>query len=206
MIADVLNFLKDRLNKAVPRDSSGHPAEDLFVYAGTAREDAVSFKSDSVSILLVRIEEETLLRPPDLYARTSAAGARQKVDPEIRMNLYVMFVARFPDDYSQSLRFLSSVIGYFQSNRVFNQENSPELKDGIAHLSLELNTPTFSEQNEIWGSLRAAYQPCAMYKVRMVVFRDEAGEALPALKQPPIIRPIAQKVPQTVPPDALPRG
>ena len=39
MIADVLRFLRDRLNKAVPRDSSGGPVEDLFVYVGADKEE-----------------------------------------------------------------------------------------------------------------------------------------------------------------------
>ena len=183
MIADVLRFLRDRLNKAVPRDSSGGPVEDLFVYVGADREDAVSFKSDAVSMLLIRIEEDATLRPPDLYARGSSDGTRQKVEPEIRMNLYILFVARFPDDYSRALHNLSRVIRYFQNHRVFNQENSPDLDDGLYQLILELVTPSFSEQNEIWGSLRAAYLPSAMYKLKLIVFQDQDARSLAATKE-----------------------
>jgi Pvc16 N-terminal domain len=182
MIGEVVKFLRDRLNKALPRDSEG-AAEDLFVYVGTDKDDAVAFKSGAVSVLLVRIEEDSALRPPDLYARVSADGVRQKVAPEIRLNLYVLFVARFPDDYSRALHHLSGVIRYFQNHRVFNQENSPELKDEISHLVVELLTPSFSEQNEIWGALRSAYQPSALYKVRMVVFQDLDGQPLAETKE-----------------------
>jgi hypothetical protein len=181
MIGEVIKFLRERLNQALPRDTDG-AAEDLFVYVGAERDDAISFKSGAVSMLLIRIEEESVLRPPDLYARVNADGARVRVEPEIRLNLYVMFVARFPDDYSRSLAHLSSVIRYFQNHRVFNAENSPELKEGIAHLVVELITPSFGEQNEIWGALRAAYQPSALYKVRMVVFQDAEGQALTETK------------------------
>lgn len=192
MIGEVIKFLRDRLNKALPRDSDG-AAEDLFVYVGTDRDDAVSFKSGAVSVLLIRIEGDNALRPPDLYARTSADGARQKVEPEIRLNLYVLFVARFPDDYSRSLHHLSGVIRYFQNHRIFNQENSPELKDDISYLVLELLTPSFSEQNEIWGALRAAYQPSALYKVKMVVFQDADAKAATETRE--IIQTIAQARP-----------
>lgn len=182
MIADVLKFLRERLNKALPRDSDG-AAEDLFVYAGADKDDAVSFKSGAVSVLLVRIEEENALRPPDLYARPAADGSRQRVEPEIRLNLYVLFVARFPDDYSRSLHHLSGVIRYFQNHRVFNHENSPELAESVSQLVLELVTPSFAEQNELWGTLRSAYQPSAMYKVRMVVFQDEDARPLTEVKE-----------------------
>jgi hypothetical protein len=192
MIGEVIKFLRDRLNKALPRDSDG-AAEDLFVYVGTDRDDAVSFKSGAVSVLLIRIEGDNALRPPDLYARTSADGARQKVEPEIRLNLYVLFVARFPDDYSRSLHHLSGVIRYFQNHRIFNQENSPELKDDISYLVLELLTPSFSEQNEIWGALRAAYQPSALYKVKMVVFQDADAKAATETRE--LIQTIAQARP-----------
>ena len=192
MIGEVIKFLRERLNKALPRDADG-AAEDLFVYVGTDRDDAVSFKSGAVSVLLIRIEEDNALRPPDLYARISADGARQRVEPEIRLNLYVLFVARFPDDYSRSLHHLSGVIRYFQNHRIFNQENSPELKDEISYLVLELLTPTFSEQNEIWGALRAAYQPSALYKVKMVVFQDADAKAATQTKE--IIQTVAQARP-----------
>jgi hypothetical protein len=183
MIADAIKFLRDRLNKTLPRDSSDGAAENLFVYVGTNKEDAVSFKSAAVSLLLVRIEEDTALRQPDPYARISPAGAHQKVAAEIRMNLWVLFVARFPDDYTRALQHLSDVVSYFQNHRVFNQENSPDLKEEVSQLVMELVTPSFSEQNEIWGALRAAYQPSALYKVKTIVFRDADGEPLTRIEE-----------------------
>ena len=183
MIADVIKFLRDRLNKTLPRDSSEGAAEDLFVYVGTNNDDSVSFKSAAVSLLLVRIEEDNALRQSDPYARISANGVHQKVAADIRMNLWVLFVARFPDDYTRALQHLSDVIRYFQNHRVFNQENSPDLKEEISQLVLELVTPSFSEQNEIWGALRSAYQPSALYKVKMIVFRDEDGQPLTRIEE-----------------------
>ena len=183
MIADAVGFLRNRLNTTLPRDASGGSAEDLFVYVGTSKEDSVSFTSNAVSILLVRIEEETALRSPDRYAQVSADGARKKVEPEIRLNVFILFVARFPDDYGLSLQQLSRVVRYFQNHRVFTRENSPELNENIPQLVLELVTPSFSEQNEIWGALRVSYQPSALYKVKMVVFPDEDGQPLTATKE-----------------------
>ena len=183
MIADVIKFLRDRLNNTLPRDSSEGAAEDLFVYVDTNKDDSVSFKSAAVSLMLVRIEEDTTLRQPDPYARISATGVHQKVAPEIRMNLWVLFVARFPDDYSRALQHLSDVLRYFQNHRVFNQENSPELKEEVSQVILELVTPSFAEQNEIWGALRSAYQPSALYKVKMIVFEDKDGEPLTEVKE-----------------------
>ncbi|MEF8732836.1 MAG: DUF4255 domain-containing protein [Candidatus Accumulibacter meliphilus] len=183
MIAEAIKFLRGRLNATLPRESSGVPVEDLFVYAGTGNDERVVFKADAVSLALVRIGEETALRQPDHYATVSADGVRQRVEPEIRLNLFVLFVARFPDDYSLSLHHLSRVIRYFQNHRVFNHQNSPDLHPDIPQLVLELVAPSFSEQNEIWGALRTAYQPSALYKVRLVVFRDEDAQPLATIQE-----------------------
>lgn len=180
MIDQAVKFLLDRLNKALPRDPEG-AAEDLFTYVRTDRDDAVGFKAGAVSVLLVRIEEDTTMRPPDGYARVT--GERedrkvQRVEPEIRLNLYVLFVARFPDDYGRALEQLSAVIRYFRSHRVFNQMSDPDLGKDISLLIMELLTPTFAEQNEMWSVLRVAYQPSALYKLKMVVFQDAEGPPL----------------------------
>ena len=153
--------------------------QDLLpVLRVTERDDAVGFKAGAVSILLVRIEEDTTMHPPDGYVRVTAKGEHQRIAPEIRLNLYVLFVARFPDDYGRALEQLSTVIRYFQNHRVFNRENSQDLGEDISLLVMELLTPTFAEQNEIWSALRVAYQPSALYKVKMVVFQDAKGQPL----------------------------
>jgi len=53
----------------------------------------------------------------------------------------------------------------------------------LYQLILELVTPSFSEQNEIWGSLRAAYLPSAMYKLKLIVFQDQDARSLAATKE-----------------------
>lgn len=171
MIDLVFGFLQDRLGRALPRDPQGEPQAQLFAYVGSDKDDAVAFKADTVSMLLIRIEEEPTLRPPDRYARTSADGVMQRVEPEIRINLWLLFVARFAD-YAVGLRQLSRVVAYFQNHRVFNAGNSPELAEPVQQLIVELVTPSFSEQNEIWGSLRAAYLPSALYRIRLLIFSD----------------------------------
>jgi hypothetical protein len=183
LIADALEFLRGRLNTVMPRDVSGASAEDLFVYAGIEAEDAVSFPANAVSLILVRIEEDTTHRRPDPYLHVAADGVRTRVEPEIRLNLFVLVVARFPEDYRLSLHHLSRVVGYFQNHRVFNRENAPDLHERIPQLMMELVTLSFSEQNEIWSALRVAYQPSVLYRVRMVAFTDQEARPLAVTKE-----------------------
>jgi hypothetical protein len=183
MINSVFEFLRNRLNEKFPRDFSDGAMKELFVYANTSKDDSLSFDPDSISIMLIGMEEETTTRQPDPYGRVSAMGLHQRVAPEIRMNLSVLIVARFPNDYARALKHISDVISYFQKHRVFNNENSPDLSDEISQLVLELVTPTFSEANQIWGLLRVAYQPSVLYKIKMITFEDDDGTLLTPISE-----------------------
>jgi hypothetical protein len=194
MINSVFEFLRNDLNEKLPRDSSDGAMKDLFVYANTSKDDSLSFDSDSVSMMLIRMEEETATRQPDPYTRVSAMGLHQRIAPEIKMNLWVLLVARFPNDYARALKHISEVISYFQKHRVFNNENSPGLSDEISQLVMELVTPTFSEANQIWGLLRAAYQPSVLYKIKMITFEDDDGTLLTPISE--IIQTTTQKTNQ----------
>ena len=86
------------------------------------------------------------------------------------------------------------MVAYFQNHRVFNAENSPDLNEDLQQVTVELVTPTFSEQNEIWGSLRSAYLPSALYRVRLVVFRDQEARSLVTVQE--LIQSVSQAPPR----------
>ncbi len=94
----------------------------------------------------------------------------------------MLFVARLKE-YEQGLSYLSLIIRYFQEQPVFNHENSPALSDQIEKLIMELITLPFADQNDLWNALRTTYQPSVLYKVKMVVFRDESALPTPAVQE-----------------------
>jgi Pvc16 N-terminal domain len=180
MLNDVLVFLKNRLNMQLslgmnPDDSQ----EDQVVFPLGQTTDSLNFKLGAVSILLANLEQENTLRPPDLYMRAQPDGTTQRVQPEIRLNLYVLFVANY-QQYEDALSNLSAVIQYFQNQRLFTHQNTPELSDNIEQLVIELITQSFSELNEVWGALRLPYQPSLLYKVKMVVYQGDVADGTPA--------------------------
>ena len=178
MIDKTLILLRNRLNEHLGSDPDESP-EDKVVFVDGEQTDPLTFKLGAITVLLINIDEENVLRAPDRHARVSSDGIRQKVDPDIRVNLHVLFVARFKE-YEESLRHLTLIIRYFQSHRVFNHENTPELGDDIEQLVLELVSLPFSEQNEVWNALRVTYQPSVLYRARLLVFKDQQPEELPA--------------------------
>lgn len=178
MIADALIFLRNRLNqhfKSFSIDPATGASEDKVVFLdGEQKTDSVSFRTDTVTLLLYRVEKETTLHPGDPFVRVANGRAAQKVKPDVGMNLYVLFVAKFKD-YGQGLHYLSQVIRFFQSNNVFDRQSAPELGDEIAELALDLVTLTVQQENELWGLLRTFYLPSVAYRIRTIVFMDEAA-------------------------------
>lgn len=175
MIGRVLALLKQQLNSHLQASTGWTPAEsteDRVVFIDGEKMDPLSFKLEAVSLLLINVEEENTLRSPDPYSKVLPDGSRRAVQPAVRLNLYVLFVARFKQ-YEKGLNYLSLIIQFFQNHRVFNHGNAPGLDQGIEQLSIELVTLPFGEQNEIWNALRTTYHPSVLYKVRMLTFADE---------------------------------
>jgi hypothetical protein len=188
MIGEVLSFLRNHLNTHLNVRSGLRPGEnaeeakDKVVFIEGEKMDPITFELGAISVLLINVEEEKTLRSPDPYTALSADGTQQKVQPDIRLNLYVLFVARFKE-YEQGLNYLSRIIQHFQNHRIFDNQNAPELKENIERLIVELITLPFSEQNELWNSLRTTYHPSVLYKVKMVVLKDEEAPTMAKIKE-----------------------
>lgn len=183
MINEIFVFLKNSLNSYMSSGATDILAqEDQVSFLNGQSVDALGFKLNSISLLLINMEQENVLNPPNTYERTFKDGSVKKVNPEIRLNLYVLFVAHY-QQYEDSLRNLSSIIQFFQNHRVFTHQNSPQLSENIEQLIVELKTLSVSEQNEVWGSLRLPYHPSVMYKVRMAIFRDETAQTMPEITE-----------------------
>jgi hypothetical protein len=185
MIGDVLCLLRDRLNaylSASMPDAGGDSAEARVQLIDGEKGDPIEFRLNAITVLLVNIEQETSNRSADPYLRTPGESGLRKLQPEIRLNLYVLFVARFKA-YEQGLNQLGLVIRFLQGHRALDHDNTPGLAPQIEKLVLELVTLPLAEQNEIWSALRISYHPSVLFRVRMVVFKDAEGAAVPQIGQ-----------------------
>jgi hypothetical protein len=185
MLGEALQFLRETVNDHLRTGLGLRPPEleeGLVVFPGSDKVDAPDFKLERVTVLLVNIEEEHAARSADPHRRLLPDGTTQQVSPPISVNAYVLFVARFKE-YDKSLQYLSHVLQLFQARRVFDHGSAPRLSDRIEKLTMELLTLPFSEQNHLWGILRAAYHPSLLYRLRMIVFSDQQGLAPPVVTQ-----------------------
>src|SRR5713101_1577117 len=173
VIDQALIFLRDTLNAylTTPAPGQAASAEEAVVFLDGDKTDPISFRIGAVTVLLINVEQEPILRAANPYQRIGADGTAYQARPDIRLNLCVMFVARFKQ-YEQALAELSRILSFFQSHPVLDARTAPGLPAGIPQLAMELLTLPLNEQNDLWNALRAAFQPSLLYRVRMLVFDD----------------------------------
>lgn len=175
MIGDVLVFLRDHLNNQLEIDPDEPPddaTEEKVVFVDGDKMEPLSFKSQAVTELLINVEEERVMRDADPYVRKAEDGRVQRVQPDIRLILYILFVARFKQ-YEIAWKYLSKIVEHFQFVRLFEREATPDLPTGIERLTLELVTLGFAEQNEVWNALRTTHHPSILYRVKLLSLRDK---------------------------------
>ncbi|WP_299243417.1 DUF4255 domain-containing protein [uncultured Aquimarina sp.] len=172
MVDVVLSVLKDKLNEYF-KNVVGTTESNLIEFISTTSNDPVSFTNDKITPFLINISEDRKFRKADQFSGIVRNGIRTQTNPEIRIELLILFVSKF-SKYDQALKFLSHVIKFFQVNRIFNPLNSPQLSDErIEKLVVELISLPMEEQNQVWHSLNTSYLPSVLYRVRLLSFIDD---------------------------------
>jgi hypothetical protein len=123
-----------------------------------------------LGVTLVNIEEDRINRAIDPYINTDEGI--QRVNPQLKLNLFVLFTANFDSNYTESLKFISYVIRFFQGKSVFTTENTPALDPEVKKIIVELHPMSFEQQNYLWGMVGGKYLPSALYKFRLLVVQE----------------------------------
>ena len=163
-----------------PPNDKDPPVDIISFLKQENQQDFIKFELNKVTPILVNVEEENQLRPADRFARMADNGSREKIWPDVRLNLYVLFVSSFYD-YTDALYYLGLIVKYFQTHPIMNHDNTPQMSLEIGRLQVELITLPFSEQNEVWNALRSAYHPSLLYRVKMLVFQDQPDVMAPGI-------------------------
>lgn len=177
MIYKSLNFLKTTLNNyllkrlAIDNTIGGVSTEPKVVFPNIAS-DAPSFLSEAVTLMIVNIEEERLLRSPNPYTQLSAEGTQTKTYPPLSLELTLLFAAKFAD-YGTALKHLSHTAQFFQSHPIFTSHQFPLLPTELDKLTVEFLSLENIQKNEIWNSLRSSYLPSLVYQLRMLVYHED---------------------------------
>ncbi len=180
MIHDAVDFIKTVLNEYLSAKTAvssstgaggGSNGAPVVQYPKIDA-DPPSFHSSALNLLLVNIQEEKSLRPPDPYAQVSREGIVNQVSPPIHLQVHLMVAAK-SQSYSTALMYLSHAIQFFQAHPVFNRHHSPVFPSNIEKLTLEFTSLNDTQKNEIWSSLKTAYLPSVFYKMGMLVYQED---------------------------------
>ncbi len=171
-----LDFIQDELNTYLTQRSD----VGKVVLSNIMKQNGeVVVKEDQLAISLVNIEEESIGKTQKAYLEQEN-GSRVKTNPDIKLNLYLLFVARF-GQYTMSLKAISHVVSFFQSRNVFKRSEFPAMDDSLDKLIFELQTMNFEQMNHLWGAVGAKYMPSVLYKMRMLTVKEDEikGDVMP---------------------------
>jgi len=166
MIHVVLDTLVTSLNEFIK--NTLNLQEDVVILANAVdlSGNLNSQIDNKLCVFLQNIEEERTIRNGSYQAY---AG----MNPPKHFNLYLMFLANFPDpNYTESLRYISLVLEFFQGNQYFDRSNLPMLSSNVEKLSFEFVNFSLDELNSVWSLMGLKYMPSAVYKVKLLTFSN----------------------------------
>jgi hypothetical protein len=135
-----------------------------------------------IAASIINIEEDRIFKSqtPD---HTYKNGQHVVLEPELKLNLHVIFAAHDNNDmYGEALKRISHVLTFFQSHPAFTSEEYPALDPSIEKLTMELQSLSYEQLNQVWAFIGAKQLPSVIYKVRMVSLQS----VVPTVIQRPI--------------------
>lgn len=126
----------------------------------------VSEIENKVVVFVLNIEEEKSVRNGHFQSNPG-------MNPPVSVNLFLMFAANFTgENYLEALKFISSVISFFQGRNVFDHQNTPLLSANVDKITAEMVNIDLKELSNLWANLGAKYVPSVVYKLRMLNFNS----------------------------------
>jgi hypothetical protein len=179
MLDTALEFLQDELKVYLHTQTGSEVKVEMSKLADEAGKYA--FELDSIAVSIINIEQDCTFKA-QLSQHTYSNGQHVVLEPELKLNLYVMFAANFKQ-YNLALKYISYVLTYFQSHPSFTSIEYPALDRSIEKLVPHLQSPSYEQLNQIWGSIGAKQLPSVIYKIQMISIQS----MVPTLIQPPIL-------------------
>jgi hypothetical protein len=141
--------------------------------------------TNKIIATLVNIEKETAIGM-NHQMRSNDNGKYTSMNPPVFINLYVLFTSVYTGkNYTEGLKFISSIIEYLQGVLVFDHSNTPQLSPKIDKLTFEIVNLDMQNLSQLWGAIGGKYMPSILYKVRMLSFDQEYIKAEPvSVSQP----------------------
>lgn len=193
MIHTSLSFLTQQINEYLKLKTGDSETERIFLTSVATESAGIVIPDSSLGLSLINIEEERHFKDQKTTV-LNESGIAEKMNPEIKLNLFILISANFqdnpqqsPDDYLEGLKQLSYVISFFQSKNVFTPDNSPAMSEAdqdLRKLVVELYSYSFEQLYNFWSVVGTKYLPSVLYRVRLIRFQEKEikSTALPIEK------------------------
>lgn len=166
MLHNIIPVIADQLNDYLK--SEYNLTEDRVTVSNLSdiKGNPISGIENKIAVFILNIEEEKSVRNGHFQANPG-------MNPPVSVNLYLMVAANFTgENYVEALKFISSVISFFQGRNVFDHQNTPLLSPNIDKVTAEMVNIDFKELSSLWANLGAKYTPSVIYKLRMLNFNS----------------------------------
>lgn len=176
MIGNILeNIVKD-LNTFISESVEFQSGKKNVILAKPANSKGdVSIPDNTIAMSLLNISEDSSMRSPVVKKRVEGDKVYTQT-PGISLDLSVIFIANFPNDYISELNYITKVIEFFQRKDTFTIANTPSLKKQakyVEKLVFRLSTTKLEDQHNIWSQLGIKYMPSVVYNVGKILVQED---------------------------------
>ena len=176
MIGDLLNNIAKEVAEYVDSQvefSSGK--RSVLLIKPTNAKGELSIPDNTICLSLLNINEDASMRNPMIKKRVEGTKVYTQT-PGISLDLSIIFIANFPNDYVSELNYITKIIEFFQKKDTFTLANTPSLKKQdryFEQLVFKLSTTKLEDQHNIWSLLGIKYMPSVMYSVGKILVQED---------------------------------
>lgn len=183
MILQTLKILSNELESFLDSFTEDGTDSKRVVIGNIAFHESEKYRPNSVDITtddkivmtVVRIEEESILKNNAHFTKNTSLNTIDYHNPKVNVNLYILITCN-SFLYENAMTYLSRVIRFFQSKKVFSESNTAAILSGINEMDrfenfkllVELYSPSFEESNHLWSMMGGKQLPFVMYKLRAI--------------------------------------
>jgi uncharacterized protein DUF4255 len=165
MIDKVLSFIVEKLNATLENQ---YPSCEPHAVMGRIGGILSTALENKVIVSLANLEHET---------RIQGTNLPRGGPPPLTINVFILVVANFGDNYADALKFLSAALVFFHSSPVMTPATSSDFPTEIEKLTIEFVNLSLQEVSNLWTVRGSLYLPSFVLKLMplpmdMVNIRD----------------------------------
>lgn len=163
MIRSIFLTIAEEMNEYFSAKYSLSEEKVVISSLAEGSDNSTLLSEDKLLISLVNIEQEKV------SFNTPSIGMKP-----MNLYIYILFSAGFTEgNYEEALKLLSGAVGFFQSRKVFNQQNTPSLNAAIEKLSFDMINMNIQELSQLWSIHGGKYYPSTLFRAKVIRIEED---------------------------------